>query len=181
MIGEPRVHGNGFIQVDLTSTRRLHIWGHPDIPAQRTPTPLHDHTFGFISRVLLGTMTNVKYTFKSNLNGDYVVHKVHVRDREDTVLRPVDERGCLFVESVRHWYCGQSYEMSPGEIHFSQPQGLCATIIEKVGLTLSQGGPSPRVFVPVGIEPDNTFHRYDLTSDRLWAIVADVLYTAPIR
>ena len=42
---EPRLHGNGFIQLDLGDDQRLHIWS-PDLPpAQRVSTQIHDHQF----------------------------------------------------------------------------------------------------------------------------------------
>ena len=49
----PRVHGNGFIQVDLTHDTRLHVWGDKRIPRQNTYTPIHDHVFGFKSHLVV--------------------------------------------------------------------------------------------------------------------------------
>lgn len=51
-VGErPRVHGNGFIQLDVTPRTRLHFWS-PEIPRQKVATPIHDHVFGFVSYVI---------------------------------------------------------------------------------------------------------------------------------
>jgi hypothetical protein len=38
----PRVHGNGFIQLDLPDGKRLHVWDE-DIPRQKVNTSMHDH------------------------------------------------------------------------------------------------------------------------------------------
>ncbi len=58
-----RVHGNGFIQIDISSLTRVHVFGHPLIPRQLTPTPIHDHRFGFHSMVLAGCLVNVDWKF----------------------------------------------------------------------------------------------------------------------
>src|SRR4051812_43978314 len=50
---EPRVHPNGFIQLDLKPGLRLHVWD-VQIKAQEPPTPVHDHIFDMRSQVLLG-------------------------------------------------------------------------------------------------------------------------------
>lgn len=177
----PRVHGNGFIQLDLTPSRRLHIWGHPDIPKQATPTPLHDHAFGFTSRILMGILHNDLYRFMPQAHGGYMVHVVNVRDREDTTLHPTGEVGMIAHAGGATYRAGDTYSMRPGEIHESTPEGLTVSIIDKVGQTLSQGGPTPRVFVKHGLVPDNMFHRYAMKPDELWTIIADVLMRGDIR
>jgi L-ascorbate metabolism protein UlaG (beta-lactamase superfamily) len=172
----PRVHGNGFIQLDLTPTKRLHIWGHPSIPRQKTATPLHDHAFGFTSRILMGALVNKRFIWNTETPyGRYEIHRVNVRDREDTTLHGTGELGDLVHVETEVYFAGDVYSMSPGEIHESEPREISASIIEKTGPTLSQGGPSPRVFVPRGLKPDNTFHRYTMSEEDLWEIIADVL------
>jgi hypothetical protein len=178
MINVPRVHGNGFIQLDLTDRVRLHVWGHKDIPQQKVYTGHHDHMFGFVSRVLLGKMGNSRYRPIQDPDGRFMVHKAQVRDREDTVLRPVGERVTLIHEGTSWYGPGQTYSMKPGEIHESLVDELTVTVITKTGRTLSQGGPSPRVFVPIDMEPDNNFNRYQHPADVLWRIIAEALFGA---
>ena len=46
----PRVHPNGFIQLDISPRKRFHIWAHPDIPQsgrEDKEEDIHDHVFGF--------------------------------------------------------------------------------------------------------------------------------------
>lgn len=171
----PRVHGNGFIQLDLTPLVRLHIWGHPDIPRQEVSTPVHDHAFGFTSRILMGALTNRRYRWVQTSVGDHEVHVVNIRDREDTTLHGTGEYGRLEQESERSYLSGHRYTMHPGDIHESIAEELTVSVIRKTGPTLSQGGPTPRVFVRRGLQPDNTFHRYQLDPEKLWAIIANVL------
>ncbi len=52
---EPRIHGNGFIQVDLDELHRLHLWD-VMIPRQSVDSSIHDHAFGFESRTLQGML-----------------------------------------------------------------------------------------------------------------------------
>lgn len=186
----PRVHGNGFIQLDLTPTKRLHIWGHPDIPKQVSSTQVHNHQFDFTSRVITGKMINRMYTWDllpeimdvrddaAYLHLHLATHQIYravVRDREDTVLQPTGEYGVLRVDHDESFTAGHSYTMQRGDLHESIPVGLTATIIDKTGPTLSQGGPQPNVYVPISVLPDNEFNRYGIAQETLWRIIADVL------
>ncbi len=167
----PRVHGNGFIQLDISKEVRLHIFGDERIPHQKVSTQLHDHTFGFISQILSGTLENVRYSVKEDPKGNFKVYKAFVRDKEDTVLRDTSGRVCVEESKREILKAGDSYSMVAGEFHESMPHGRVVTIITKDSLTLSQGGNSPTVLVPVGQEPDNDFNRYSLPPEELWNII----------
>ncbi len=65
----PRVHGNGFIQLDLTDRTRLHVW-HPSVPRQKVATQIHDHVFSFESCCIVGRLINVVYKFIELSPGD---------------------------------------------------------------------------------------------------------------
>ena len=161
---KPRVHGNGFLQLDLDDVRRFHIWGHPLIPAQKTPTPIHDHTFTFESEVIVGVMVNdlFRYEVTSPNRFTHRVYRAQVREGEDTMLvaeNAWDSWGELKFLGRHELLPGASYTLTPEAIHESSVKGLTLTVITKHGKTLSQGGSSPRVFVPKGVEPDNSFHR----------------------
>ena len=58
---KPRVHPNGFIQLDLNqdASMRLHVWpdeseGH--VPCQETKTTIHDHKFDMQSMIVYGSL-----------------------------------------------------------------------------------------------------------------------------
>jgi hypothetical protein len=167
----PRVHGNGFIQLDISKSVRLHIFGDERIPRQSVSTQLHDHTFGFTSKILSGTLENVRYSVRENPNGKFKVYRAFVRDKEDTVLRNTNVRVTVEEAKREILKAGDSYSMVAGEFHESIPCGRVVTIITKDGLTLSQGGKSPSVLVPIGQEPDNDFNRYSLSPEELWSII----------
>ena len=67
----PRVHGNGFIQLDLTDRRRLHVWGDHRIPRQSVPSTIHDHTFSFKSTIILGQLVHREIGIFPDTSGAY--------------------------------------------------------------------------------------------------------------
>lgn len=176
MIGTPRVHGNGFIQLNLTSTTRLNIWGHPEIPKQVVSTQIHDHMFGFESRILLGVIGNRRYL--RCCGNMYLPHQAAPsKDGEDTDLEPL-VRECDLERAETVFYGpGDTYLMSPGEIHETVTLGPAATIITKVG----ERRPGPAtVYVKKGEHPDNEFRRQQHEDGLLWRIISDVMLGAHI-
>lgn len=176
----PRVHGNGFIQLDLTELSRLHIWGDPRIPRQKVATPIHDHVFSFESQIIVGRITNTVYELHYDRQGEYRVYTPQIREGEDTILMPTDTYGNVsvaHVDKIEHGAFHNCYDMPKGWFHESvASDGPAATIITKSGPTQAQGaGVKPRVLVPVGQQPDNEFNRYDADEDLLWRVIEETL------
>lgn len=172
----PRVHGNGFIQLDLDKVRRLHIFGDPDIPRQRVMTPIHNHTFGFMSTVYRGALTNLTMDFHSGVEGILATHAEYVariRDGEDTILVATGEVGQVEVDHWKSFTCGAgaSYHFARDDFHMTVEHGPTITVIEKDAPTLAQGGAPPRVLCPVSLKPDNDFNRYQASPSTLWEII----------
>jgi hypothetical protein len=167
----PRVHGNGFIQLDLSPTARLHVWGHKDIPKQKTDTPIHNHRFSFTSFVLRGTMMSQMYEVE--LGRTHRCYTAKVRKDQDTVLEPTHELVTMRPTGLHVVTAGHFYPMIAGEIHESIVQELTVTVILKSGPTLAQGGPTPTVYVPIDVTPDNTFDRYSVPPSDLWKIITE--------
>ncbi len=177
---KPRVHGNGFIQLDLDNRNRLHVWGDPRIPKQEVSTPIHDHVFGFRSEIIVGRLINMVYKFAPNPFGDYRVYESVVRKGEDTVLEGTPEHGRLYVEYSQMMSVdgiSRGYDILLGQIHESiAPDGPTATIITKDAPTRAQGASmAPRVFIPIHLRPDNNFRRDSCDEKMLWQIISDVL------
>ncbi len=172
----PRVHGNGFIQVDLTDRGRVHVWNHPGIPHQKVWTPIHDHVFGFISTVVVGRMVNVSYQITLHKKGEWAVYSAVARDGEETVLEHHGYR-CGITPGVPDVVtAGQAYTMEPFEFHETFPAEPTVTMMLKDGPTLAQGAnTAPRVLVPSGVEPDNEFSRFSAPAVELWRITEEVL------
>ena len=201
----PRVHANGFIQIDITKSVRLHIWGHHDIPRQRVPTPIHDHTFNFTSRVLFGALNDRLYSIAEPQPESafapeqqlYQLHVARVARGDNTTLFPEGphviarcERSVMW--SPMRWDLepfddpqladggGDTYTMCAGEFHESIALMPSASVIIKDGASLAQGGPSPRVLVPIGQQPSNEFDRHAaLTVGCIWQIVTNVVRLDP--
>ncbi len=177
---KPRVHGNGFIQLDLDDRNRLHVWGDPRIPKQEVSTPIHDHVFDFRSRIIIGRLINMVYEYSPNPFGDYRVYKSAVREGKDTILEPTSSVGYLeieYAEMVSANSVSRDYALSEGKIHESfAPDGVAATVITKSAPTQAQGSPmAPRVFIPIHLQPDNEFRRNSCSEKLLWQIISDVL------
>lgn len=171
----PVLHGNGFIQLAIGPSVRLHVWSPLLPPAQAVNTPIHDHTFSFASTVLQGSLLHTTYDLGNNSNyGDPVklLHVAPVPDTEDTILEDTGER--LFVGRDRDLVvpAGRSYSFDAGLFHSSDGIGpLTATIMVKTAMKMT---PSARVLCPVDKEPDNEFSRYVDDEDMLWRFIRTV-------
>lgn len=58
---KPRYHGNGFVQIYLTKSHRLHVW-HPDLakPVEHN-AQIHNHRYDMSSEVLHGCLAHTIY------------------------------------------------------------------------------------------------------------------------
>jgi hypothetical protein len=171
----PRVHGNGFVQLDLSPTRRLHVWGDPRVPRQLVPTTIHDHTFSFRSIVCRGQLVHREIDVRPGLAGAYEMYYAVTNHGEDTRLVRNGARYHATIAAEHLLREGDEYTFEKFRFHETVAPWLCVTVIEKDGPTLAQGGPSPNVLVPFGWEPDNTFDRYQTDADLLWQIVDEAL------
>ena len=180
---QPRVHGNGFVQLDLNEagTRRLHVW-HERVPRQAVATPVHDHVFDLRSVVLCGQLVHEILSCHASPDGEgtHVAYRaIRQGGTENTVLVPeggFPHRVTLEVEQKLILGAGSVYTFPAGELHQTGHIGLTATVMDKVNAPEDYG--SPRVLVPVGSEPDNEFHRDAHDADELWALIQLALSTA---
>lgn len=174
-VNPPRVHGNGFIQLDLGPGFRVNFWNHPSIPRQKVDTGMHDHAFSFISEVLKGRMIN--HRVKPAMGTSYRVYHPEARDGEDTQLVP---SGLLCeLAPTRNETVGQggSYHMLAGEVHWTEPVGQTITLMRSIKATgkLTEFLKPPRVFVAADAEPDNEFNRNSFSVSDLWDIIEEMI------
>ncbi len=172
----PRVHPNGFLQLDLDSakTLRLHIWD-KHLPRQKIATPIHDHEFALKSLVYLGCIINKRFRVTENFDGDGEYKKWTVRrdpNTEETTLveSEVEFNARQVTKELVH--AGDSYVMQATEFHESSHVGRSLSIMQKLGY---QAGHSASVLVPVGQGPDNEFRRESFAVDELWDTVYDTV------
>lgn len=166
-----RVHGNGFVQIDMIDGSRVHCWGHPDIPRQRESSQIHDHSFDFTSTILAGSLVNVIYWAYSAPDADkWDVYRPVTRDRQDTVLERV-ETCTVVVDTITLYRPGEIYAMWAGELHETFANQPTVTHMTKT----RQADMTPRVLLPSGKKPDNEFNRYAFDTQTLWRIVKECM------
>jgi len=168
----PRVHGNGFIQLDIPGSpgHRINIWPEQKLQTQKVYTGIHNHKFSFKSKVLLGTLIHKQFeNIVLDDNGDCNIYKAAPRDNEDTQL--VLASSHLFKLTNPQTFkmtAGSEYEFLAGKFHDSNGCGLTATLMEKTSIDKSI---DVIVVCPKDKEPDNDFNRYQFGEKVLWPII----------
>jgi hypothetical protein len=175
----PRVHGNGFIQLDVNDHQRFHFWGHPGIPRQARPSPIHNHVFDFHSHVLKGCVTNVVYDPVWRDDGLYSEWQAVPDPRpghHSSTLQRTGRRCDLFVFKPGLNVCRTSYAAVGADFHETLVHEPSVTCITKTGPTLQQrpNGPKPSVLMYGFDEPDNTFDRHGFADAMLWDLIWEV-------
>lgn len=159
LLGSPAVaarrHPLGFLHLALPGARRLHIW-----PTERTPQDanlqIHDHVFGFTSRVLVGSIENVLYDVVERSDGSHQLMRVEYSDGQSMVV-PTGQRVALRESERLLTPQFGLYSVQAGTFHKSRvADGAVACSIltyQEAGLT------QPRVVGPVGRQHDMKFAR----------------------
>lgn len=171
-----RIHGNGFIQIDVEPGVRVHVFGHTAIPRQVTPTPIHDHRFGFVSTILSGCLVNVDWDVRGGSKQLPATHKVctyqaPAAGSEDTKLEPSESEVRLLLVKAAVHVAGHEYTIHPGRFHETFANEATITVMRK---TTTRADHQPRVLCRIGQDPDNSFNRYEAMDEHmLWTIVRD--------
>lgn len=172
------LHGLGFLQIKLKGGMRLHVW-HPDLPKRSCfeHSNIHDHRFGFVSKVLVGRQANQYYRMVPNrgtglsepTHGAYL----HEGERSKFGNRPwVLDYTCRLEEAGETQFisAGEQYEVSPYILHSTSPSTpVVVTLMTKTS-EHKQGAHS---FCRLGVQPDVDFDRKQWSEDRLWGVVTD--------
>ena len=171
----PRVHGNGFVQLDIpgSNTHRLHIWPEKKLDTQKVYTGIHNHKFSFKSKVLLGKLVHLQYEdlVRDNFNGEWNIYTTVPRDREDKGLVLATSDLFKLVNPQKfEMSAGSEYEFKAGKFHDSYGVGLTATLMNKGDVEDIQ----VIVTCPKDKEPDNDFNRYQFEEKILWDIIEQV-------
>lgn len=173
---EPRVHPNGFIQVNLDEfhNRRLHMW-HPDVPTQGINT-IHDHVFNMNSEVVVGTMTNATYWWsKDILHDQFNSHELWRVGYEpksfEAKLYPTGQFGWPELDKIEKVMAGQSYYLPSGVYHVADNSPVCATVMERGHKNLLNS----HVMFP-RLELPQEFSRATAMNSRdMWTLIWEVL------
>lgn len=164
----PRLHPNGFVQLDLGNHKRLHIWPEtPLIPGVRKE-PIHDHTFSFDSEVLLGSLTNIVYELIEDESGNFQLYTVKpflAVGKESPLIKLDDRKYYLSVSERITVEAGHSYHFDAFRFHDSEPHGLTASIMSYSEVDSSK---TARVLREIGQLPPEIFDRNQIDSEILW-------------
>lgn len=173
----PYLHGNGFIQLwlDDEGNKRLHVFPSKKLQAQKVNTSIHNHIFGFNSKVIRGHIINRVFSVFHDNNGDHQIYEATQTEGRDTKLLPI-ENGIVRVKQkyLLMMYSGNEYEQSPFEYHETKwGEGiLSATIMTK---TFIVPGYKPRVLCEIDKKPDNDFSRHGYDTEILWSWIKQAL------
>lgn len=170
--GDPRVHGNGFIQLDGDDCR-FHFWGDARIPRQKVPTPIHDHVFDMVSDCVRGAVHNAVYVAEPVVGyGSYKVYRAEPRHGSDTTLHDTGKRCDLRLVREQTVGTRQRYALPAGEFHMTTPlvPSITRMVRQKTYPNLA-----PLVLVPNGVEPDNEFDRHGHDTWMLRRIIREMI------
>src|SRR5580765_3414507 len=103
----PRIHGNGFVQLDLTERRRLHVWGDSRIPRRLVPSQIHDHTFSFTSEIVIGQLVHRTIGVQFDPSGAYDLYKAVLNHGENPQLEKQQGRVIATIQNESLIVAGQ--------------------------------------------------------------------------
>ena len=154
---EYNVHGNGFLQLQVSSDERIHVWD-DRIPRQDVPSLYHDHRFGFRSEILRGCLINVVLDLVPNAEGEFRMWTPKSEDTPniDCKLVCVGGRYSVFLRTVNTYLPGDVYNMEPCVFHHTIAIG---TTVTRMQITRRIETWHPRVLCHNNLTPDNSFDR----------------------
>ena len=165
----PRFHGNGFTQLPLSATRRLHVW-HPHLP----PIPghnatIHNHVWDMQSRVLLGTLVHRTWNVVRDYSGR-CTHDIYQLGE----ARPDRHSGVCRLELTGEYQmaAGSVYVFGVNQWHESEAAGLTATLMEKRRSISAHPEARPLVACPHGEHPVDAFApEHQPSEDDMWSAI----------
>jgi hypothetical protein len=175
-----RLHGNRFIQIDLSKEVRIHIWSDILPIAQERPAPIHDHAYSFTSHIVSGQLINVQYRISETVSSPFsmklcneMAYDIWTVSADKNILEKTPKTAILKPNGIDYYRRGGEYRMWPKMIHAAAYVGHAITVC-----SVSPPGPGAvRVFIPHNSTPDNVYRRDKYSADYLWDLV-DMVYQA---
>lgn len=170
------LHGLGFIQVKLPNNARLHVW-HPDLPRRSCfeRSAIHNHRFSFRSQVLIGTQVNRVWLVQDDADGTYdLISHDGPRSPKGGRLSYVAGRVAVHALEPDSYAPGSCYVMPELQYHDTPNSGIVVTLLHK----LTEGAVHACSLIEHGHEFDQSFDRFQLSPDDLWAVVFDAFRSA---
>lgn len=186
----PRVHPNGFIQLDLAdvedgwhashkkghsgASRRLHIWNPPglELPHQGTVNEIHTHVFDMRSTVVRGELWQRLYEFDEQefVDCTHELYEAVYAKNSDSRLKPTGRFGRLVPQE---WFCvplGNTYTQPAFTFHDTHVEDGVTTVTVMEKMEIHDG--DAYVLCEIGNPPDNSFDRASAVSEHeLWVAI----------
>jgi hypothetical protein len=173
------LHGLGFIQIVMPGNQRLHVW-HPELPRRSCfqHSAIHNHRFGFSSRVIVGTQVNRRYTVVESVDGTHdIISHDGPRSPKGGRLSYVSGRCNILHQANEYYEPGQTYHMNEFQYHETPNSGIVVTLMQKMVESTTTHANS---IILHGHEFDQSFDRFQLSPDELWAFVLDAMKGAKL-
>lgn len=169
------LHGLGFLQIKLPGNQRLHAW-HPSLPKRKcfNDSYIHDHRFGFTSKVLIGTQLNQFYRIVPNSTKFSHTAYLHEGERTEFGNRPWVPDFDLELEvagGLQMVRAGKEYSVSPYIYHATRNPEPTVTLMTKT----SEHDKGAHSICRKGVEPDVDFDRKQWPEEKLWAVFEECL------
>lgn len=167
------LHGLGFIQVVLPGNQRLHVW-HPDLPRRNCfeHSAIHNHRFGFFSRVLKGVQKNVRVDIELARDGSHTIisHNGPRSEQGSRISYPVAQCN-VYERTVESYGPGDEYEMPAHQYHHTPNSGIVVTLMRK----LEESKIHANSVIRNDVEFHVAFDRFQLSREQLLAYVMEAL------
>jgi hypothetical protein len=117
----PVWHPLGFIHVKLAQgemkdTFRMHVWSSVHRDAREQGDKIHDHLFHVRSRVVFGSIKNIRYRFTPNAHGNHREVRIDYT-YQDSSLRETNLYGDIEEISADVFRAPTEYVISTSELH----------------------------------------------------------------
>lgn len=169
------LHGLGFIQLKLGGNQRMHIW-HPGLPRRDCfeHSAVHNHRFSFTSRVLKGTLVNVRADLEVVRAGEgthqLISHNGPRSEKGGRLSYPVADVNICYREA-EIYHPGDEYLMPAYEYHETPNDGIVITVMRKH----EEGSIHANSVCRRGVDFHYDFDRFQLSPDELYAFAVEAL------
>ena len=161
----PVWHPLGFIHVKLlapspTESFRLHLWPAELKHKEEQADKIHDHLFNVSSKVVAGSVKNVKYKFKPDKDGDHRILRVHYGQAKSELYES-GLTGFLHKIESRTYEAPAAYYVPRFELHETVPSCLAnsLTLVRtdsaaayEPQAVFKKSSPIPRARVPIAYD-----------------------------
>jgi len=169
-------HPLGFVvlteQLDNNLALRYHVWPVGwSLPHGQEGSETHDHSYELNSLVILGSLRQRTFKPISDECGSYDTWKVAYSPGTSSLHR-IGQKVNLRVDADDTFVAGTAYRLSAGlPHHVEMIERPAATLVLSV---TAKNAPSPRVFVPTGVDGPGKFARTPLNPAELAAVNAAI-------